>query len=206
MKVWDLWLQRFFIGKCSPWHKTHWSRSELQHFCLLSFWCFSYWFYLLCYLGFTYLFTLSPVATEQNKCLIVRGLIGFSGWVLQSVFSALSSWVCCAVYWWNWVKYLLCIFWNQPKVVLPVQCLSVSTIFPILMFLWQDFFFFFFSYTISWKWGLLTLPDRGIFHLYQRILKKVFITPQKTCPGKVWCVTYVHVPFIVVLDKCVHNG
>lgn len=117
-----------------------------------------------------------------------------------------SSWVCWAVYWWSWVKYLLCISWNQPKVVLPVQCLSVSTIFPILMILWQDIFFLPTQYLdndVYW----LYLIEAFCTYTKEFWRKKVFTTSQETCPGKVWCETCVCMfPFIVVLDKCAHDG
>lgn len=142
--------------------------------------------------------------TEQVSCYQRSDCIQ---WVSVTVNAFLSSsWVRCAMYWWNWGKYLLCIYWNQPKVVLPTQCLSVSTIFPILMFLWQDFF----SPTQYLNNEVYWLCLREAFCTYTKeFWRKNFeeIWGQKTCPGKVWCVTRVCMfPFIVVLDNCVHDG
>lgn len=138
MKVWDLRLQRFFVGKCSPWQQTQWSRSELQHFFLLCSWCFSHWFYHLCYLGFTYLFTLSPVSNEQHKSLIIRGLTAFSGWTVSVLCSFLLSTLCYVSM--ELDKIPVVHLLQSAQGSFARQCLSVTTIFPILMFLWQEFF------------------------------------------------------------------
>lgn len=102
-----------------------------------------------------------------------------------------SSWVCCAVYRWNWVKYLLCISWNQPKIVLPMQCLCQYHLSYIDVSVTRFFFFFLPTQYLDNEVYWLCLIE--VFCTYTKEFwgKKVFTSPQKTCPGSLMCDMYV---------------
>lgn len=130
----------FSIGKCSAWCEAHTTHRQSFVFLPSHFLVFlrlvslALSFFFFCYLGFTYLFALSHVASEQPEMSDYQRFNPIQ-WVSFTI-SALrsSSQVCCTVHRLIRIKYFLCIYtpesgqggFVQCNLSLPIPCFSAG--------------------------------------------------------------------------------